>query len=479
MIRSPSRRAFLRAVGAGFATLPFFRLVENSFAQSMGETLPLKFAGIYHPHGVSAEYWAMRSGDNETAFDLKYENCSLAPFDDAATYGKSFKDQILVLEGVDLMSNANGHDTAGTILTGSRIDGNRKPQNSSLDQYLATEKGLGAGTRIGSIALAVGTDALNSGEALSFGPGGQPLAKIIDPAAAFDQLFAGFVVGSDPAAAARAARERKLGQSVLDYVRSDVQRLSLRLAAEEKQKLDQHLTALREIEKQFETPQNTSCAVPTRPDPKQFPNLKRYNQGEPYFDVITNAFVDLMAQAFACDITRFATLYMADLSYKGNPLDLAEDNHGGVAHTYNASTIGNNGHAATGTPATWLPLAQFNRYSYTKIARFMQKLDGLGVLGSTLIYASSDMGNPALHSTMNVPTLLAGGANGKFRMGRRVKLKPDCPATNEWCQSTPDYSPTANSKILVSIAQAFGVPVDAFGTQPDPKLTTGALTELA
>ena len=63
MSRSNSRRAFLRAMGAGFAALPFSRLLENSVAQAAGETLPLKFITIYHPHGLSAEYWAMKSGD--------------------------------------------------------------------------------------------------------------------------------------------------------------------------------------------------------------------------------------------------------------------------------------------------------------------------------------------------------------------------------------------------------------------------------
>src|SRR4051812_1765999 len=137
---SPTRRAFLRAMGAGMAALPFSRLLENSVAQAAGETLPLKFITIYHPHGLSAEFWAMKGSDTETAFDIAYQDCSLQPFDDAATYGKSFKDKLLVIEGIDHLSNANGHDSAGTILTGSTIS-DKRPANSSLDQYLAVGKG--------------------------------------------------------------------------------------------------------------------------------------------------------------------------------------------------------------------------------------------------------------------------------------------------------------------------------------------------
>lgn len=475
-----SRRTFLRAVGAGFATLPFLRLVEDSFAQSMGETLPLKFLGIYHPHGISAEYWAMREGESETSFDLTYENCSLQPFDDAATYGKSFKDKILIIEGIDHVSNAGGHESAGTMLTGSRI-ASQKPLNSSLDQYLAVEKGLGADTRVTSIALAVGNIDKASGSAISYGVGGETLSKIIDPMAAFDQLFAGFVVGDDPAARAAAERERRLGKSVLDFVRADIGRLNSRLAPAEQQKLEQHLTSLREIEKQFEgTAGGGACVVPSKPDVAGFPKLQQWNGGEPYFDAITDAHIGLLAQAIACDITRFATLFMNDLSYDANPLGLGKSTHDDVAHIYQGSPVGSDGRPGDGNPTTWIPLAKFNRYVYGKIAGLMQKLDELGALESTLIYASSDMGNPSLHSTRNVPTLLAGGVNAKFRMGRRLKLKTDCPVVPSWCgQADAGYTTVTNNHLLVSILQAFGVQEDQFGSQPGvPADASGALPGL-
>lgn len=475
---SLNRRLFLRTVGVGLASLPFFRLVEDSFAQSMGESLPQRFIGVYHPHGIAAELFTMRDGDTETSFNLNYADSPLQPFDDPGTYGKSFKDKIVIIEGVDLLSDANGHDSAGTILTGSRI-ANNLPQNSSLDQFLAVEKGLGKSTRVTSIALAVGNKELKAGETLSFGAGGAPISKIIDPVLAFDLLFKGAIVGSDPAAQAEAERQRKLGKSLIDFVSGDVKRLRARVAPREQQKLDQHLDALRELEKQFEASPGggAGCMAPTRPSP--FPKLERYNGGEPYFDAITDMHIDLLALAMGCDITRFATLVLNDLSYASNPLGLPEDNHGAVAHTYSASPIGSSGNpVGDGDPATWRMLGKFNKYSYGKVARLMQRLDQAGVLDSTLIYASSDMGNPAAHSTRNAPTVLAGGANGKIRMGRRIKYRTDCPM-GTWCSTTgPDYQTVPNNRLLVSIAQAFGVEIDSYGTQPEPKFTTGALSEL-
>ena len=64
---SRSRRSFMRAVGAGATALPFYKLLEDSFAHAAGEPLPLKLITISAPHGVSAEYW-----DNAGAQGIKF-----------------------------------------------------------------------------------------------------------------------------------------------------------------------------------------------------------------------------------------------------------------------------------------------------------------------------------------------------------------------------------------------------------------------
>jgi Protein of unknown function (DUF1552) len=476
--RPITRRRLLQTSLATAASLPLLGALK-SVARAADPSALTNFVCIYHPHGVSAEYWAMRSGESETMYDLTYENCSLQPFDDAKTYGKSFKDKLLIIEGIDHLSNANGHDSAGTILTGSRIDG-QKPLNASLDQVLAVEKGLGMSSPVTSIALGVGNDATQSGVTLSYGAGGAPLPKIIDPLQAFDLLFANLTVPDDAGARAAADHKRKVGGSILDFLRGELNEWKPKLGTSEQQKIDQHLTSLREIEKQLQGGMvSASCSLPAKPDASKFPKLKQYNGGEPYFDAITDAQVDLLANALACGVTRFGTLFLNDLSYEGNPLGLPADNHGSVAHTYNASPVGNNGRPGDGDPKTWLPLAKFNRYSYSKVARLMQRLDSLGALENTLIYVASDMGNPSLHSTQNVPTLLAGGAGGKIRMGRRIRLGPDCNNMTPWCAAgEATFSGVSNNHLLISIASAFGVTLDTFGTQVEMKHTTGPLSEL-
>jgi hypothetical protein len=487
-----ARRSFLRAVGASFAAsplLPFLRALESSVAHAAGESPPLRFVTMYHPHGVAAETWVMRGADSETNFDLTFTEpmsgavCPLEPLD-------RHKSRLLIVEGIDLLSNAFGHDSAGTILTGSRINSSlQRTGNSSLDQFLAVEHGLGKGTRVTSIELAVGTDNAGTGETLSYGAGGVPLPKIIDPVQAFDRLFGGFVLSDDPATRAAALRRQRLGRTMVDFLNADARRLRARLAPAEQRKLDQHMTALADLEKQLapvagaggsDAGAPASCPSPIRPAASRFPRLKRYFGGEPYFDAITDAHIDLIALAFACDVTRFATLLLGDLSYEGNSLGLPPDNHGNVAHAYDGSPVGTNGNpTGGGTPSTWALLAKLNRYAYGKVARMIDRLTEYGVIDSTLVYASSEMGNPSLHSTRNVPTVLAGGVNGKFRMGRRIKAPADCPASHLACKPGDGaFTGTANNHLLVSIAQAFGVAIDSFGTQPSAADKTGPLAGL-
>jgi hypothetical protein len=505
--RSPSRRSFLRAVGAGATALPFYKLLEDSFAQAAGDPLPLKLITISAPHGIAYEYWEMRTPtspdikveglslrgtDTETSFDITYPNCSLQPFDDPATYGKSFKDRLLVIEGLDLA--ADGHDATASILTGSPLT-NGKPANSSLDQFLSVEKGLGASTRRSNVVLCVGESDVHAASTLSHSVGGAGIGKIISPLEAFDYLFSGFVPPNDAAGQAALKRRNALGQSVIDSIRADCNRLRGRLAPVEQQKMDQHLAAIRDLEKTFSSggPMGPSCTMaPTRPPASAFPTdinkLKRFNGGEPTFDLVTNTFIDLLAQAFACDVTRFATMVMNDLPWDspGNAttdslgMNLPADLHNNVAHKYmSRGYTWENKLGSTGDPTTWLPLAKYNKYVYSKVARLMQKLDSLGALSNVLIYVTSELGNPNLHSSATVPTVLAGGAGVPFRFGRRIKLATDCAPPNDSCQARDaKFAAGANNHLLVAIAQAFGVNIDSFGKGASSAFTTGALAGL-
>ncbi|MES1179088.1 MAG: DUF1552 domain-containing protein [Myxococcales bacterium] len=442
-----SRRFALSALGAGGAWALGLSPPRRARAADAG---PRFFIGIYMPHGMARELWVPKPG-----FGISYADSVLAPFDDAATYGQSFREQILTVEGLDLSAGMAagtvGHDGSRVLLTGSGGNG----RNASIDQFLALERGLGQGLPLSSLVLGVGVAGPALGTCISYAKGGSALPKIIDPEQSFQQCFAQWLVGSDPAALAQAAAERKRGKSLLDYWRVELAALAARAPESERDKLEQHASALRDLEQRLDG-ELAACAPPPAPDATQFPSFQAYQGGEPYFDTVTNLQVDLLAQAMACGVTRVATLFLNDLSRTHLDPALPDDVHIDVAHRYDSKGRAGDG----GSPSTWQALGRQNRYTYSKIARLMQRLAERDLLRDTVIVAMSDMGDPARHSSRQIPALLAGGWGGKLKGGRHLDLG----ATG-----------TPNNRLLVSIQQVFGVDSDSFGQSSDPTLLSGSL----
>ena len=157
-----------KAVGAGATALPFYRLLENSVAQAAGEPVPLRFCGIYHPHGIAAEYFAMLNGrfsglgsDTETTFNLTYTEQRHAVRAAAVRRRRHVRPELQEQDPAD-----RGHrpDVERQRARHGRHDPDRQlhrgrqAENSSLDQYMAVERKLGAATRVTSIAVGVGDD---------------------------------------------------------------------------------------------------------------------------------------------------------------------------------------------------------------------------------------------------------------------------------------------------------------------------------
>ncbi|HET7538260.1 MAG TPA: DUF1552 domain-containing protein [Polyangiaceae bacterium] len=474
------RRSFLRALGAGAVALPFYRLLENSAVYAQSAATPMRYISVLHLHAAASPLFVRREGETETNFDIAYDGCVLKCFDDPATYGVSFKDKLIAIEGVDLAvalaTGMGGHSAGPGVFTGATP---LKPENSSIDQFLAVEHGLGASTRLTSIALGVGYDTPDWG--IVFAKGGALLQKIIDPSQTWDRLFAGIVVGDDPMVLAEAARKRRLGASLLDYIRTDIKRTYDRVGPEEREKLDVHLTSLRELEKRL-SDLEIHCAGQFEA-PRAFAHTSDEDGAGPDLHEITQLQMGFLAQALACDLTRFGSVELHDLSM-GAALgagiaDVPDDNHAYLAHKYYPPVYDGKQLVDPGDPASWERLAVVHRYNYGTVASFMKQLHDASVLQDTLIYMSGDMGEPNAHDSTDTPMLLLGGAGGKFRMGRRLKMKPNCASNARLCDGQQQFVP--QNQVLVSIANAFGVAVDSYGTAPDPKLTQGplsALTEL-
>ena len=458
---SRSRRSFLRTVGTVGASLPFARLLWSSVADA-AETQPLRFVAFFTPHGFVPEYWTPQG--TEDAFSLQFENSMLSPLE-------PWKDKILVLDGLDyrvLYEYGNtGHEGAPvSFLTGSRLTkntGTELPSNASLDQVLAEQ--IGASTRFRSLQLQGfqefdGQHVYNS---ISFGKDGNRIPFERNPASVYKRLFGDFAGGESPEALA--ALERK--KSLLDYLIKDVSAMRARLAGPEQQKLDAHLAALRDVERRLGGA-GLTCSRPVAPLSYGLDKLGQLDRAPE----LVKLHLDLIAQAFACDLTRIVT--MPILIGPSMPfLGINESVHDNIAHMIDV---------ASGTEKLTIRtrLAQVHRWYAEQVAYLMNALasipEGNGtVLDNTVILWGNELGNPAAHSNVGVPTILAGGAGGKFRMGRYLKLRTGGDPLAGWDGGgTKAPNLVAHNKLLVSIAKAFGVGGDSFG-HPDYK---GALTRL-
>jgi hypothetical protein len=136
---------------------------------------------------------------------------------------------------------------------------------------------------------------------------------------------------------------------------------------------------------------------------------------------------------------------------------MPEDIHFDVSHRYRARDDNQ-----PGRPESWLPLARQNRYSYSKVARLLSGLSERNLLGETIVYASSDMGDPSRHSSRNVPAVLAGGG---LRGGRVLTVQGGRAAH-------------ANNHLLISLCNAFGVAITQFGAARDEAISNGPLPGL-
>ena len=134
-----------------------------------------------------------------------------------------------------------------------------------------------------------------------FGAGGVPLDSIANPQWLFTSLFTNFMPPAQQNAQA-AADALARGKSTLDFVSSSLTSLQNRLAAPEKALLDQHLTAIRQIENRLTAGPQTCSSIPTEPTSNSTSNG----------DYVNSTIIQIFAQAFACDITRFVQMVLAD-----------------------------------------------------------------------------------------------------------------------------------------------------------------------
>jgi hypothetical protein len=458
------RRTFLRALGAGALSLPFYRLLESSAVEGQDERSPLRLLLLYSQIGGRWESVRPRGiGDGPdvalTPESIDFEGSALGPLAPYASRmtvieGLAMSSALVTIDG-GVRTYYIGHEhTAANIYTGSFVDDGTAdggessylPRGPSLDQELAARFG---DTVVRSIQIGVGGSAGRfHSETISYDGEGRRLPAVSNPLETFRTFFGDMPTepSADIEAAARARRQRL---AVVDALQRDAERLRDRLGALERTKLDAHLAALADIERQVGStavPRECSPVAPLSDPPFDEANIAER----------TRAQLATMAQAFACDRTRFASGTLGPFGMGGMTWLEADttDLHNQVAHSVEGDT------EAADLART--RMAQLNRWYATHLASFLDQLDAVperdgSVLDNTLVVWMPDFGHDT-HGGLNVPCVLLGGAQQRLRMGRYLNYYDRANDAHDWRSFEP------NNKLLVSILQAFGVETNQFNS---------------
>jgi len=417
-----SRRSALRGLGTVIA-LPWLEAMGplTSWARGAtpaGQAAPNRMAFLYVPNGKNMADW--RPGQ-AGALPQKLP-AILEPLAD-------HRDHFSILTGLTAdKARANG-DGAGdharalsAFLTGCqarKTDGTDIRAGISVDQVAAAR--IGERTRLPS--LEVGTEAgsmagnCDSGyscvysSTMAWRSATQPLPKEVNPKLVFERIFGS---GSQAERARRDARRK----SVLDLVRDDFSDLNGKLGRGDQRKLDEYLSAVRDLERRIE--QAARLPEIRTPDgvvqPKGVPDT---------YEQHIRLMMDLMVLAFQTDSTRVATFVIANEgSNKPYPFIDVREGHHDLSHHGNSDE-------------KKAKIARINRFHTTQLAYLLGRLRSVREGDGTLLdhcmvaYGSGNSDGNA-HNHDDLPILLAGHGCGTLKPGHHRVFPKETPLNNLW-----------------------------------------------
>ena len=418
-----SRRQFivgtaLRGLGASIA-LPAFSSLRSAMGAAPPPAPPTRMAFLYVPNGVNLAHWRPEGVGRDYTLGRSLE--SLAPC----------RDDFQLISGLAHRNGTGGKDGAGdharataTILTGARP---RKTSGAdirvgiSVDQVAANR--LGGATRLRSLELSCDaarkSGSCDSGYAcaysfnMSWRSERQPASAESNPRLVFERLF-GAGKGAERAANLE-ARLRKQ-RSILDFVADEAAALDRRLGLDDRRKLDEYLTGLREIEQQIAGFERSSVHdVPDHDLPDMPP---------PSYTDHVRLLADMLVLAFQTDSTRIATFMLAhDGSNRSFPEIGVGDGHHSLSHHENRED-------------RLEKIAKIDRFYADQFAyvlgrlRDVKEADGTSLLDSAMVVYASGLSDGNRHKHDDLPVILAGRAGGRLAAGRHLKLAAETPMSN-------------------------------------------------
>ncbi len=417
-----SRRAVLRGAGATVA-LPWLESLNAA------ATPPKRFAVLFMGNGVNEETWSA-SGAGE-AMQLSKTLEVLA----------QLKKKINIIDGLFLkMLTGQGIHPAqtGSMLSGAVIQrGPVLKSGKTIDQVLADH--IGQDTAQPSMVLAceqplTGYHETNFSMAysshISWESADSPVPTECYPSLAFDNLFEN--------------RGLLRNASILDRVRGRAETLAQKVSANDKAKIDEYLSSVREVEKRVERMRMDKDKADSAAKGKNRPawTMERPANGLPE-DLREHAklMCDLVAMGFQTDRTRVATLILAnDLSAQIYPFLQVREGHHYASHSNTSDGY-----------------ERITRFHLSQLAYLASKLDampeanGSTVLDNSCLMFTSNLWIGRKHDNSRLPLVLAGGLGGTLETGRALDYLKAGDDNRKLCS------------LYLSIMDRMGVKLPSFG----------------
>ncbi len=217
----------------------------------------------------------------------------------------------------------------------------------------------------------------------------------------------------------------------------DANRLRASLGYTDRRKLDEYLTAVRELEQRIEHAEKFAAA---------FPDYAKPSAGIPKdYQQHVRLMFDLLTLAFQTDTTRVSSFILAhDGSNRAYPSIEVPEGHHDLSHHGNDQKKKEK-------------IAKINRFHIIQLAYFLEKLkaikEGEGtLLDNCMIAYGSGIGDGNAHNHDNLPVLLAGKGGGTIQTGRHLRFEKETPMTN----------------LYLSMLERIGAPVQRLGDSTGP-----------
>lgn len=431
-------------MAAGACALPFAELLRPSPSRA-ADAVAKRIIFFYFPDGVAGpsqdgqpSLW--HATGSEHVFSLPTQLEPLEPF----------RDECVFINGLSMGPTDNGSHPGGAKKLLTATDGGN---GVSIDQVLAKTVGADAPWQHLYLGAMANQGGASGDKHISYPSPGQSITPEDDPRAAFELLFGGFTPPSDPGETPAAPEPDPIQVSVIDGILGDMGRLQKQLGALEKQKLDLHLEALREVEKRIKDPGGALAPTASCEDPTSAaPSLEDEWLSDPArFPDILRAQIDVMVLAMACGLTRVGTLqcsqHTSELIMSRFPgtemydpsFDMRshQASHYGPSHDWNKKEFA--------------AFVQQRRYWVGELAYLLGELaarpEGDGtMLDHSIVVLCTEVcdGNTHLHDDM--PFVVAGKAGGRISTGRKLEA-----------------GGARHGSLYVSLAQAMGHDLASFG----------------